>query len=169
MNETTFWTLIDKSREESSKEAQCEYLRERLRGLGTKEVTSFQALLDEAVDRAFTWDLFAALFIISKKESPEDFLDFRSWLVSKGSKRYRKAIENADSLKEITPNGHECFFPELLYVAFEVWTELTGKGIDEYPDSGSSQPPEPFGEEWKHEGLKDRLPGLYSHYSQGES
>ena len=160
MDKLGFWSIVDSTTHAKTKEEQCEALNEALSGLMADEIISFQANFDQVVDKAFAWNLWSAAQLIAGKCSNEEFLDFRAWLVSKGCKVYESALQDADSLAEIIAEDENCFFDAILYVPFEAWSEKTGKGIDEFPESHSEQPEEPDGQEWPEEEVKSKLPQL---------
>ncbi len=168
MDETKFWAIMEGVTQLSDKEEQCQTLQADLAKLQADEIIAFQAFFDKVIDSAFTWDLWGAAHTIAGKCSNEEFLDFRCWLVSKGKEIYDKALTDADCLAEVVCQDEECFFDALLYVPFEAWSEKTGRGIDDFPESRSQQPEEPIGEEWKAESddLAKRLPKLTAKFAK---
>ena len=166
MDKIMFWSIIDGTTGAKTKEEQCEALNEALRQLMADEIISFQAIFDEVVDEAFNWNLWGAAKTIAGNCSNEEFLDFRAWLVSKGCKVYDKTLKDADYVAEVIEDDESCFFDAFLYVPFEAWSEKTGKGIDEFPESRSEQPVEPSGKEWEDDELAIRLPKLTERFAR---
>lgn len=81
-----FWQLIADSLEHAPGRAAREhYLEGRLAALAPDGIVAFQAFLDQACDRAFTWELVgAATRIFGGWCSDDSFEYFRLWLIGRG-------------------------------------------------------------------------------------
>ncbi len=67
----------------------CRLLNTELRRLALDEVVSFHGHFTDCVDRAYSWPLWAAAYIMGGGCSDDGFWDFRSTLISMGlAKRY---------------------------------------------------------------------------------
>ena len=61
----------------------------------------------------------------------------------------------------------DCQYEGFQYVASQAWEAKTGRRIEDFPDHGLHQPPEPAGEPWSEEGddLERRFPKLSKKFS----
>ena len=100
MDVDAFWQLIADSLEHAPGRAGREhYLEGRLAALAPDGIVAFQAFLDQACDRAFTWGLRgAAMRIFGGWCSDDSFEYFRLWLIGRGRMTFERAITMPDSL-----------------------------------------------------------------------
>jgi len=83
MDTLTFWKIIDESRQraDGDLDKQVDMLRARLEQSEPEEIVQFDKLFREYWIRAYTWDLWAAAYIIGGGCSDDGFMDFRGWLI----------------------------------------------------------------------------------------
>ncbi len=159
MDKRRFWTIIEKSEKTQDWEAQCHNLERRLGVLSVEEIIQFDKIFDDYWHKAYTWDLWGVAFLIGGGCSNDGFMDFRSWLISRGENVYKIGIENADKLAEIVePRDGDCQFEKFQYVARLVWCDKTKKNLYEYPQSGSLFSEKPSGQLWDEKDLEERFP-----------
>jgi len=177
MNKTQFWKLIEASRREARGEdrKQEKALERRLRKLPAREIVSFDKHFDEYMERAYHWDLWAAIYIIFEGCGDDDFMDFRSWLISRGEKVYRAAIRDPNTLLKVVKPVREApkkgrhrsrrLSLSFLNPAMFVWEDITGKDMFEMPNRECKRT-EPAGEEWAEDGddLKQRFPKIWEKF-----
>jgi hypothetical protein len=171
MNVEQFWRLVESSRRgfdptrtDGNMERQLEDLRSLLLELPPEEVVGFRDQLLERMDAAFHWDLWGAASIIAGGCSDDGFLDFRAWLTSMGRRTFEDALSNAESLLDVAvaPGIEDVFFEAFPNVPAQVYEELTGHEIPEYPGPSRVHP---AGERWSDgEDLQKRLPTLWTRY-----
>lgn len=103
MDIDAFWQLIAGSLEHAPGRAAREhYLEGRLAALAPDGIVAFQAFLDQACDRAFTWELVgAATRIFGGWCSDDSFEYFRLWLIGRGRVTFERAITMPDSLATV--------------------------------------------------------------------
>ena len=103
MDIDAFWQLIADSLEHAPGRAAREhYLEGRLAALTPDGIVAFQAFLDQACDRAFTWELVgAATRIFGGWCSDDGFEYFRLWLIGRGRVTFERAITMPDSLATV--------------------------------------------------------------------
>jgi len=163
MDLATFWNLIDQSRREANGDStvQIENLKTQLAGLDAAEIVEFDRHLGECHDRAYTWDLWGAAFVISGGCSDDGFIDFRAWLISRGKRVFEAALAEPDSLASaVKANDGKCQLEAFLYLATDVWEQLTSLPGEEFPEHQIERKEEPDGEPWEEDDLAERLPNL---------
>lgn len=170
MTEDVFWQIVQRSydRCEGDRDEQAEELAEELASLSPEEIEDFDRHFERLRLQAYTWDLWGAAYIIGGGCSDDGFLDFLSWLVSRGRRVYEGALSDADSLAAYPRDlDHErAFFEEFAYVASDAYEHLKGELPDyELP----SWPEEPAGDPWPEKdvkALRARWPRLYDKYAR---
>jgi Protein of unknown function (DUF4240) len=168
MNKATFWKLIDTSRKESEgdPEAQIELLREKLTELNPDEIVQFDRIFDEYHNRAYSWNLWAAAYIIGGGCSDDGFSDFRGWLISRGEKVFEAASVNPETLtKVIKEEDGDAQIEGFQYVASQAWEEKTGLDSDQFPQHDLEYPAKPTGESWPEETVDLLFPKLAKIFS----
>jgi len=171
MDESEFWSIVESSKAESDGgfEHRAETLVARLSALPPEKIIEFQRVFGSLQDRAYSWDLWGAAYVINGGCSDDGFSDFRSWLISMGRKTYESALSDPESLAEITlgDGGEEdASFEVFAYAAAEAYEASTG---DELPHPERNFPNEPSGERWEEgeEELAGRYPKLFAKYGEG--
>jgi hypothetical protein len=78
-------------------------------------------------------------------------------------------LNDPESLVEVVKeeDADDCQYEGFQYLASQAWEAKTGKGIDDFPDSGVYDPDKPAGEIWAEEGddLERRFPKLWKKFS----
>lgn len=143
MDETEFWELIDAARQraDGDSEDQADLLVERLLGMDPDLVLDFARHFEARYNRACTWDLWAAAWVLLGGASDDAFDFFRCWLIGQGREVYEGAVHEPDSLAELLDDFDEELDgdgEELGYAADEAYEQLTGTVA---PDLGIAPAP----------------------------
>jgi len=159
-----FWSLVEKVHRaaKGDMDRKCKLLDAELRKLTLKEVHSFSEHFDACFDRAYTWSLWAAAFIINGGCSDDSFSDFRSTLISMGRETFEGALADPESLADIDYDAEKSCYEGYEYVPSTVEEDLSGRG-----DLTRSRPhpDEPSGEPWEEDKVGELYPKLAEHYS----
>lgn len=167
MNTTTFWQIIQDSLDEAEGDLddQMEYLGEALEVLAPAEIIEFDRMFLEHWVEAFSWDLWAAAYILGKGCSDDEFVDFLGWLICRGRKVYEMALKSPDSLVDQleADHGEDSLHEGFQGIATIAWEHRTGGNIEDFPEHSIALPPAPKGTPWtEQEGdLKSRCPKLF--------
>ncbi len=80
MNEQEFWEIIEASGSPDNLEPdeQCEVISEALSSKSKEEIIEFHNIHRVILNRAYTWNLIEACFIVIHYASDEVFEDFRT-------------------------------------------------------------------------------------------
>jgi Protein of unknown function (DUF4240) len=173
MASDAFWRIIDRyAQSDDPSHSGMLAFRQALHALSLEEIITFEVAFRRYLNRAYTWDLWGAAYVIHGGCSDDGFEYFRRWLVSRGREAYEAALADPDSLAEFKsePTGADGVweFEEFYYVALEVFREKGGQGdVRDYsePEAGLGGPPpggEPFVEDIEH--LKKRYPKLWKRF-----
>jgi uncharacterized protein DUF4240 len=157
MNRAQFWTLIEEAKQESGGECAplVEFLQTKLSRLPETEIIAFAETLAQLLDEAYTWELWAAAYIINGGCSDDGFEYFRRWLIAQGEQVFRSAIDNPESLADFPgelPDDAGC--EALGYAAEQAYQEKTGREMPDYQIPPSRR--EPHGKRWE-EGEEEQL------------
>jgi hypothetical protein len=170
MEDEEFWSIIDASRRRARNdpEAHIETLTVALGALPEEEIIAFDGRFHEFWVQAYTWDLWAAAYIIGGGCSDDGFMDFRGWLVSKGQKVYETALADPESLLRVVDDvDGECQIEGFQYAAPAAWAEKAGSDEADFPVTrGCVQPENPSGEPWEEDDLPHRFPKLWRKFAE---
>ena len=99
-----FWGLIADSLASASGRSAWEHiLKDQLTTLAPGDIVAFQAFLDQASIRAFTWGLWGAATLIFGGWCSDDGFDyFRLWLIGRGRATSESAVTSPDSLAGVS-------------------------------------------------------------------
>src|SRR5258708_3195694 len=164
-----FWQIIERAgRSDPDRDAHVEALRTALRELPLAEIISFEVAFRRYLNKAYTWDLWGAAYVIHGGCSDDGFEYFRRWLVSRGRDVYESALADPDDLAQLymRPSLEGAWeFEEIYYVATQIFKEKGGEGDGgDYsePEAGLGGPGpsgEPFEENQAH--VARRYPKLW--------
>lgn len=164
-----FWQIINRSRtgSDGTKDGCAGVLSWELSSFSPDEIMQFERIFVGYMDRAYTWDLWGAAYIIGGGCGDDSFMDFRAWLISRGRSLFDRAVLNPDCLAEIdfaSDAQGGAFFETFAYVAGQVYRDKVGA---EMPSLGVLRPTEPSGEPWDESrgDLKHRFPRLWDRYA----
>jgi uncharacterized protein DUF4240 len=142
-----FWQIMKRAVEFGhDPDAHVDALRTALRELTLEEIMSFEVAFRGYLNKAYTWDLWGAAYVIHGGCSDDGFEYFRRWLVSRGRDVYEAALADPDSLAEsdVRPGPHGvCEFEAIYYVAKQIFEEKGGEGdVRDYsePEAGFAGP-----------------------------
>lgn len=165
MDDSTFWTCIEDASAASDGDstAYADELAERLQRLTAEELSCFEGILNRNLERAYTWELWGAAYLINGGCSDDGFLYFRGWLVMQGRTVFEEAVQAPDSLAAITGGQDELECEDILYTARELFERKTGT-VMPVQSFGGTPPGEPRGARWKETDLAKLLPRLAAVY-----
>ena len=167
-----FWRIIARASESAhDPDAQLNTLHSALRELTIEEIISFEVAFRSYLNKAYTWDLWGAAYVIHGGCSDDGFEYFRRWLVSRVRDIHAFALANPDILAQLDaqpgPEG-AWEFEEIYSVAREVFKEKGGQGdVRDHaePEAGLGGPGpsgEPFADD--EEQLARRYPKLWQRF-----
>lgn len=173
MSDDKFWALIDRAAvHESDPERQLASLAAILNELPPEEIEAFEAAFWRQMNRAYTWDLWGAAYVAHGGASDDGFEYFRRWLISKGRGVFERVLANPDDLADVLVADVEGVleFEEFAYVAGDVWTQRTGRSIDEFASMPGDVLPssEPEGVAFEEDAIQlaSRYPKLWRRFGE---
>jgi Protein of unknown function (DUF4240) len=163
MDETTFWAMIDQANAASQgdMEAKCEAIEEAVAELEPVDAEAFGRHFDAAMDRAYTWALWGAAYVIAGGCSDDAFMDFRATLISLGQATYERVLQEPESLADMDFSEEDLFFEGFQYAALDAVEEVLG----EAPERDQPVPAEPSGVKWDEDKVYDLYPRLADKYA----
>ena len=162
MNDERFWAFIEAAREAAgdSVEDRISGLEQVLLNHHADEVQAFQDKYDELHQRANTWELWGAAYLINGGCSDDGFHYFRDWLISEGEAVFEAALADPDGLADL-PGDDERELEGFGYVAAEVFEQMTDTEIAR---RRALEAGEPTGTAWQEDDLPARFPRLAKKY-----
>jgi hypothetical protein len=164
MNNDEFWQIIDSVNAKSGGDMgrKCELLKDRLKGLTEPDLKDFINHFETADAGPYTWSLWGAAYVMHGGCSDDSFSDFRATLISLGSKTYKAALSNPETLADIDFQDED----DICYEGFQyVKNDVAEDMLGEIPKIGTPFPDEPAGEEWVEDTVYSLYPRLSAKYS----
>jgi hypothetical protein len=137
-------------------EAKCELLGGALGKLPPAEVKAFAGQFDDCDDKACTWELWAAPYIIGGGCSDDAFSDFRATLLSMGRETFERVVADPNALTDMDLDEDSAFYEGYQYIVTAVYKKMTG----ELPMRAKSLPDAPSGTRWEEETVAKLYPRL---------
>ena len=164
--EAGFWQLVAETREAAGNDTgrQSELLEERLGQLPPQQIVDFARIRHRLDEQAYTWDLWAAAYVIEDGCSDDCFRDFRAYLISLGRGPYEAALRDPDSLAPVVQDAEEGDWENADNVAPDAYESAADEDI---PVDDSDLSGEPRGESWDdedQEALVQRYPALAARF-----
>jgi hypothetical protein len=146
MNEATFWTTIEKASKlgKRSEDETCEALFEALTKLKAKDIAAFDQIMHQQLEKAYSWKLWGAAYVLQGGCGDDGFLHFRLWLIAQGKATFEATLANPDATlaaMNFEEPDLETAMEGLLYVAADAFDE-TATDADELPESEMSEEPQ---------------------------
>ena len=166
LDEPAFWRLVEDARRDAGgdTERQSELLATRLEQLPVQQIADFGEIRRRLDERAYTWDLWGAAYVIDDGCSDDCFRDFRGYLISLGRGPYEAALKNPDSLAPVVQDAETGDWENADNVAPDAYEDVAGEDI---PSGDSDLSGSPRGEEWDDEQqdeLVRRYPALAARF-----
>ena len=160
-DEDAFWQLIEAARSAAGGDPAetAQRLGEILRGRSPEEIARFDAVFQAAMARSYTWDLWAAAYIVQGGCSDDCFEYFRGWLIGQGRETFEAVLRDPEELADLDAVFDES--EEILYAARQAYEQRAGR---ELPWQ-RHQPAEPTGEPFDEASVNDRFPRLAAAFS----
>jgi hypothetical protein len=141
MTEAAFWQLMSETRSAAGNDTgkQSELLKERLTQLSPAAIIEFARVRQRLDERAYTWNLWAAAYVIEDGCSDDCFRAFRGYLISLGKGPYVNALRNPDSLASVVEDAETGHWENAGNVAPDAYSSVTGADfpLDDSDVSGS--------------------------------
>jgi hypothetical protein len=166
LGEAGFWRLIEQARGDAGGDTgrQSELLQTRLGALPALQIADFGAIHRRFDERAYTWGLWGAAYVIEDGCSDDCFRDFRAYLISLGRMPYAAALRDPDSLAPIVQDAETGDWENADDPAPEAYENATGEDI---PAGDSDVSGKPRGEGWDDEQVDElvqRYPALAARF-----
>ena len=166
MNDSTFWLLVDRTREASAENParQAESLQSALEAMPEADIVAFTGVHRALANAAYDWNLWAAAFAIGGGCDDDGFDGFCDWIVSRGEHVYRAALADPASLAPLFASGRPDDGRDRAYqtgifwpAAWAAYETKTGRELPAAPPAGAERrASEPAGIAWEVE-MPDRL------------
>jgi hypothetical protein len=166
LGEPEFWSLVEAARRDAGGDTgrQSELLATRLGRLPAQQIADFGAIHRRLDERAYTWDLWGAAYVIEDGCSDDCFRDFRAYLIALGRRPYEAAMKDPDSLATVVEDAEGGDWENADDPAPEAYEDAAGEDLP----AGDSEPSgDPRGESWDDEQqdeLVQRYPALAARF-----
>jgi hypothetical protein len=125
--DASFWRLIAETRNAAGNDTgrQSQLLEERLTHLSPQQIVEFARFRHRLDERAYTYNLWAAAYVIDDGCSDDCFRDFRAYLISLGQAPYEAALRNPDSLASVVQDADKGNWENADNVAPDAYSSVT--------------------------------------------
>jgi hypothetical protein len=160
MDEPSFWAVVQQVHDQAQgdMEQKCEVIGTTLAELPSEEARQFAHLFDAMMDRAYSWPLWGAAYVINGGCGDDTFSDFRASLISRGRDAFERAIADPDSLALEDVDEEAWCFEGYQYAVTDGVEAAVGSVVRRKQPS----PDEPSGEPWD----EDEVHELYPRFSE---
>lgn len=120
MDKDIFWKIIDEVNSEvdhNNQEAIIDATEEKLMKISSNDIVDWHNIKATYMDLAYRNNLWAACAATRSHYTDDGFIDFRSWLVSRGKEVYMNALNDPDTLADIDIPEGSANFEKYGYVA----------------------------------------------------
>lgn len=158
MDEMKFWEIVQTAhdRSDGDMERKCDAIKTIIAELDKAEALAFSYLFDDMMDKAYSWPLWGAAYIINGGCGDDTFTDFRASLISRGQAVYEKVVSNPESLADESYDEEAWFYEGYQYAVGDGVEAATGF----VPPRHNLYPQSPSGEEWTEEQVYQLFPKL---------
>lgn len=126
MNKDTFWKIIDEVNSEvdhNNHKVILNATERKLMELSPSDIVLWHNIKDVYMDLAYRNDLWAACAATNSHSTDDGFIDFRSWLISRGKEVFTGALNDPDSLAGVDFPEGSADFESYGYVASYAYTK----------------------------------------------
>ena len=132
--------------------------------MSPRQIADYAAIRRQLDRRAYTWDLWAAAYVIEDGCSDDCFRDFRAYLISLGRTPYEAALKDPDALAPVVEDAETGDWENADDPASEAYEDASG---EELPGGDGDLSGRPRGEPWDDEdqdALVRRYPALAARF-----
>jgi hypothetical protein len=157
LDEVAFWILIQSAHDASGGDMnkKCEAIKASIAKLTKNDALEFFRIFQELRQRAFSWPLWGAAYVIHGGCGDDSFDDFRTSLISRGRLAYEKAMADPDSLADDDIDEETWFFEGFQYAVRQSVEAVAGPSIPNVP-----HPLKPTGTQWLEDEVYKLFPKL---------
>jgi hypothetical protein len=144
LGEAAFWRLIAETRSAAGNDTgrQSQLLEQRLAQLSPQAIVEFARIRHRLDQRAYTWSLWGAAYVIEDGCSDDCFRDFRGYLISLGHDSYEQALTDPDSLASVAQDAETGDWENADNAAPDAYSSVTS---DDFPLDDSDLSGQPRG------------------------
>jgi hypothetical protein len=158
VNELRFWEIVQSAHDQSDgdMDEKCEFIKTTLSKLSKDDAKEFSNLFDSMMDRAYSWPLWGAAYVINGGCGDDTFSDFRTSLISRGRNAFESALSDPESLA-IEDFDEDSWFYEGYQYAINDGVQAAAGSI---VNRETPHPDEPFGHAWDEDKVYELYPKL---------
>ena len=158
MDESNFWEIVERVHDQSGgdMDEKREAIKDAIATLPKDEAEAFGQLFEATMDKAYTWPLWGAAYVINGGCGDDTFSDFRASLISRGRKAFERALSHPDALADEVFDEDAWFYEGYQYGVSEGVEAAAGKR----PPRAVPHPENPSGQKWSEEEVNALYPKL---------
>lgn len=137
-------------------DVKCELIRAALSKLPKDDARAFSGLFRAMMDRAYSWPLWGAAYVINGGCGDDTFSDFRASLISRGRTAFERALADPESLAAEDFDEDTWFYEGYQYAVTDGVEAAVGSAVNRE----SPHPDEPSGQAWDEDKVYELYPLL---------
>lgn len=163
MDEAGFWEIVQHAHDQSGgdMDGKCEQVKTAISKLSKEDARIFSILFDEMMDRAYSWSLWAAAYIINGGCGDDTFSDFRASLISRGREAFENALLDPESLADEDFDAEAWFYEGYQYAV----TDGVMASVGSVVNREKPHPEEPSGDAWAEDRVYELYPKLSAKFA----
>jgi hypothetical protein len=153
MDETDFWKIVQNANDISGgdMDRKCDALQQQISALPRAGAIEFAERFDAMMDKAYSWPMWGAAYVINGGCSDDTFTDFRAVLISRGRQAFERALSDPDSLADEAFSESAWFYEGYQYAVTDAVETVVGHRLQR------TRRDRPSGAEWQ----EDKVYALY--------
>ena len=158
MEELRFWGIVQHAHNQTNgdMDEKCEFIKNMISQLSKDDARAFANIFDSMMDRAYSWPLWGAAYVINGGCGDDTFSDFRASLISRGRSAFERALSDPESLAAEDFDEDSWFYEGYQYAVTDGVKAAVGSTVNRE----NPHPNEPSGHEWAEDKVYDLYPKL---------
>ena len=158
VDDLRFWEIVQLAHDQSDDDMgkKCEVIRTVISKLPRDDAVAFSRIFDSTMDRAYSWPLWGAAYVIHGGCGDDTFSDFRASLISRGRNAFEKALADPDSLADEAFDEDSWFYEGYQYAVTDGVEAAVGSMVSREKPLAQ----EPSGTEWAEDKVNSLYPKL---------
>ena len=163
MDELRFWEIVQHAHNQANgdMDEKCEFIEGMISQLPQDDARAFANIFDSMMDRAYSWPLWGAAYVINGGCGDDTFTDFRASLISRGRSAFERALSDPESLAAEDFDEDAWFYEGYQYAVTDGVKVAAGSIVNRK----SPHPNVPCGHEWSEDQVYDLYPKLSAKFA----
>jgi hypothetical protein len=158
VDELRFWEIVEHAHDNAKDDMdeKSDLIKGLISQLSKVDAKAFANIFDSMMDRAYSWPLWGAAYVINGGCGDDTFTDFRASLISRGREAFERALSDPESLSTEDFDEEAWFYEGYQYAV----TDGVEAAVGSVVNRENPHPNEPSGTAWAEDKVYDLYPQL---------